>query len=181
MSIVRENIGDADWLHLSDNEAVRWSGRPSLHTLVPEAVAAIVLVILGIGLSRRAQPYVSDQGWPLVISYLPILLALAGIALIAYAFLHWLRLLYVITDEEIYVKIGLVSRDVTQVPLTRVQNATYDQSVLERFLSYGTVQVFTAGTNTDDLILESVPDPEEVMKTLSTHVSEMQTGDRGAV
>lgn len=181
MSIVRENIGDADWLHLSDNEAVRWSGRPSLHTLVPETVAAIILVIVGIGLARRAQPFVAEQGWPEFVAYAPLLLAVAGIALIGYSLLHWLRLLYVITDEEIYVKIGLVSRDVKQVPLTRVQNVTYDQSVLERFLSYGTVQVFTAGTNTDDLILESVPDPEEVMKTLSTHVSEMQTGDRGAV
>ncbi|WP_306060484.1 PH domain-containing protein [Natronococcus wangiae] len=53
-------------------------------------------------------------------------------------YLCWLRLLYVITDEEIYVKYGLISRDITQVRLDR-ENTAYDQSILERVLSFGDV------------------------------------------
>lgn len=62
-----------------------------------------------------------------------------------WTYAEWHRTLYVITDEEIYVKRGLISRDVTQVRLDRVQNTAYKQSVLERVLSFADVQVFTAG------------------------------------
>lgn len=177
---VREQVTEADWLHLTDDEQVRWSGRPSRVTLVPALLAAVVLVLVGVGLTLSIRPLFLDRGWPVAISYLPLLLAAAGIAYGVYVYLQWVRLLYVITDEEIYVKIGLVSRDVTQVPLTRVQNTSYNQSVLERLLSFGDIHVYTAGTHTDDLILENVPNPERVKATLTAQVSERHV-QHGAV
>lgn len=174
---VREDVAQADWIHLTDGEQVRWTGRPSRVTLAPALLVAAVLVAVGIGLALVTRPVLVDRGWPIAIGYLPLLLTVVGLAYGAYVYLQWLRLLYVITDEEVYVKIGLVSRDVTQVPLTRVQNTSYNQSVLERLLSFGDIHLYTAGTDTDDLVLENVPNPERVKATLAARLSDRGAGD----
>lgn len=172
----REDVSEADWLHLTDGEEVRWSGRPSQYTLVPATLTMVLLVVLGVVLTAWWQPTVAEQGWPWLLGYLPLLIGTAGIAYAIWVYLLWLRLLYVITDEEIYVKLGLVSRNVTQVPLTRVQNTSYDQSVLQRLLSYGNIYVYTAGTHTDDLLLRNVPRPERIKGILTAQLSERHSG-----
>lgn len=174
--LFRETVEDANWLHLDEAEQVRWHGRPSRLTLVPDATIMVLLVVLGIGLTLWARSFVADLAVPASIGYLPALIALVGIGVGIAAYLSWLRLLYVITDEEIYVKIGLVSRDITRVPFTRVQNTAYTQTVLERLLSYGTIRIYTAGTDTDDLVFEHVPNPERIMKTLSANVEYVGAG-----
>jgi len=163
---------DADWLHLIDDERVRWVGRPSRFTIATALVGGAALVAAGVLLTLLFLPVVEGRGLPWWLGYAPLALAVLGVGRAAYAYLDWLRLLYVVTDEEIYVKRGLVSRDVTQIRLDRVQNTAYDQTVLERLLSYGDVRVFTAGTGTEDVTLRSVPNPETVKKTLTERLSE---------
>ena len=173
---------DANWLHLTEGERVRWSGRPSRLTLIPAAVVLVVLVAIGIGLTAFAHPRFEARGWPTILALVPLLISLAGLFYGLLTFLRWWRLQYVITDEEIYVKLGLISRDVTQVPLTRVQNTAFDQSVLERFLKYGDIYVYTAGTHTEDLHLRSVPHPERVKRTLTQQLSDVRhIGGRGSL
>lgn len=169
---LRENVEQADWLHLTDGEAVRWTGRPSRLTLVPSLTVALLLVAVGIALTAIGRPVVAGRGWPVVLGYLPLVIVLIGVGYGVVVYLHWLRLLYVITDEEIYVKIGLVSRDVTQIPLARVQNTSYSQSVLERLLSFGDIDVYTAGTHTEDVTLENVPNPERIKAILTAQLSD---------
>lgn len=167
----RENANDADWLHLVEGEQVRWSGRPSFITILPAMIVMALLFLIGILGSLWARPIVVEQGWSPVFGYIPFVITFLGIAYGMLAYLHWLRILYVITDEEIYVKIGLISRDVTQVPLSRVQNTSYSQSVIERFLAFGTIHIYTAGTHTEDIEFESVPRPQEVKGIVTTQLS----------
>jgi len=169
---LREDPTHADWLHLTEGEQIRWTGRPSRFTLVRSFAVAVILVVAGVALTFWTRPFVTNRGWPGLLGYVPLLLVLAGLVEATVTYLEWLRLLYVITDEEVYVKVGLVSRDVTQVPLDRVQNTSYEQSVPERILSYGDVYMFTAGTETEDVELRNVPNPERVTETLSTLLSE---------
>ncbi len=165
-----ERLEDADWLHLGGEETIQWAGRPARITLLPAALVSIGLIAVGIVLTGLARGFLREQGWPVVIGYLPAIVALAGIAFGLYAYLQWVRLLYVVTDDAIYVKIGLISRDVTQVPLGRVQNTAYTQSIFERMLAFGTIYVYTAGTHTDDLALEHVPRPALVKETITTQL-----------
>jgi uncharacterized membrane protein YdbT with pleckstrin-like domain len=78
----------------------------------------------------------------------------------------------VITSEEICVKHGLVSRDVTQIRIDRVQNTAYSQSVLERLCSFGDVEIYTAGSGTEDLVFRNVSRPERVKSVLTGLLSE---------
>jgi len=167
-----ERIEGASWLHLTEDEEIRWVGRPSRFTLAASLALAAALVLAG-GASQVVLERVANEGsvpWP--VTYAPLAVALVGIGVAAWTYVDWLRLLYVLTDEEIYVKRGLVSRDVMQVRLDRVQNTGYDQSTVERLLGYGDVRIYTAGTGTEDIVFESVPRPERVKNTLTELLSE---------
>lgn len=166
-----ENVEDASWLHLTDGEKVRWTGRPSRFTIAISMVGGFVLALLGVALSVWLVHVASfvDPSW---LGYVPLVLTVVGLGRAGLVYLDWLRLLYVITDEEIYVKHGLVSRDVTQVRLDRVQNTAFEQSVFERLLGYGDVRIYTAGTSTEDLTFRNVPNPDGVKNALTELLSD---------
>ena len=166
-----ERIESADWLHLTDDEAVRWVGRPSRFTLTTSLALAGVIVLLG-GAFEVILAQVAGGSLPWPIAYAPLGVALIGIGVAVWTYVDWLRLVYVLTDEELYVKRGLVSRDVRQVRLDRVQNTAYDQTTVERLLGYGDVRIYTAGTGTEDIVFESVPRPELVKNVLTELLSE---------
>ncbi len=171
-----ERIESADWLHLTDDESVQWVGRPSRFTLAPSLALAGVIVLLG-GAFEIILERVGGGSLPWPIAYAPLAVALIGIGVAVWTYVDWLRLVYVLTDEELYVKRGLVSRDVRQVRLDRVQNTAYDQTTVERVLGYGDVRIYTAGTGTEDVVFESVPRPERVKNVLTELLSE-QTARR---
>jgi uncharacterized membrane protein YdbT with pleckstrin-like domain len=168
-------LEDADWLHLTDGEEIRWAGRPSWLTIALSVAFGVAIVLLGIGLTIWLSPMISDLGGPSWLAYLPLILTVVGLGQIGITYLNWIRLLYVITDEEIYVKHGLLSRDVSQIRLDRVQNTAYNQSALERVLSYGDVVIYTAGSSTEDVTFRNVPNPERVKRTLTRLLSDSRT------
>jgi uncharacterized membrane protein YdbT with pleckstrin-like domain len=165
------SLDTADWLHLSEGEEIQWYGRPSSFTIVLPVAGGLILALLGAVLSlwllrADASPL------PRWLGYLPLVLTAVGLGRAAVAYLQWIRLRYVITDEQIHVKYGLVSRDVTQIRLDRIQNTSYEQSIIERTLGFGDVRLYTAGTNTEDITFRDVPDPETVSRTVIDQLSD---------
>jgi uncharacterized membrane protein YdbT with pleckstrin-like domain len=175
---ILESVENADWMHLSDDEEVLWTGRPSLHTILVAVVGGLLIAVAGVVFTNLLRRAIAGQNIPSLLGYLPLVLTVAGIAWAVLAYLNWLRLLYVITSSEIYVKYGLVSRDVTQIRLSRIQNTTFEQSILQRLLGYGDVRIYTAGSGTDDLMFDDVPDPEAVTKLLSDVMGSEDTSER---
>lgn len=180
----RECLRAVDWLHLTDEEEIRWASHPSLYTIASSLVVATVLVIVGAGLAGVAFSFAEGRAVPNWVGFAPLTLTLYGVIQGAKTYVHWHHHVYVITDEAVYVKYGLISRSITQVPIERVQNSSFEQSFLQRLLSYGDVHVFTAGSSTEELTLEDVPNPEEVSETLTTTQTRQVSHDqqpRGAV
>ncbi len=172
-----ESVEHADWLHLSEDETVRWTGRPSRYTIALAVGGGVLLALLGLVLTRWLRAMVAGSVVPGVFGFVPLLLTGFGIWLAISTYLDWLRLLYVVTDEQLYVKYGLVSRDVTQVRLDRVQNTSYNQTVVQRFLGYGDVNIYTAGTNTEDITFQKIPGPNELKRTLTDLLGEQADRD----
>ena len=164
---ILESVENADWIHLSDDEEVLWTGRPSLYTILAAVIGGVVVAVAGVVFTVLLSRALEGRDLPTLLGYLPLLLTVAGIAWATITYLNWLRLLFVITSSEIYVKYGLVSRDVTQIRLSRIQNTTFEQSIVQRLLGYGDVRIYTAGSGTDDLLFDDVPEPETVTQLLS--------------
>lgn len=164
---VVSGIEDAAWLHLGEDEDILWNGRPSKYTIAFQCIAGLVVGAIGIWgwYLMRGSLTPDSRLWMLQI--VPVIVAAAGVLFTLYVFLDWLRILYVITTQEIYVKRGLISRDVTQVRLSRIQNTTFEQSMVQRALSFGDVHLYTAGSGTEDVTFHDVPRPEAVTELLT--------------
>ena len=180
-SLVLASIETADWLDLSEGEQIQWTGRPSAYTIALSIATGLMLAVLGIVLTWWLLPRADASALPRWLGYLPLALTAVGLGRAGLTYLHWIRLRYVITDEQVYVKYGLISRDVTQIRLDRVQNTSYEQSILERVLNFGDVRLYTAGTDTEDITLSNVPDPGVVKRIVTSRLSDQTEDDRRAV
>jgi uncharacterized membrane protein YdbT with pleckstrin-like domain len=76
------------------------------------------------------------------------------------------RTTYTITSERLTIQKGLMSRDLRQTRLERVQNVNARQSIMERLLRVGTVDFDTAGGAGYDFTFYGVDDPREIVRTV---------------
>jgi uncharacterized membrane protein YdbT with pleckstrin-like domain len=73
---------------------------------------------------------------------------------------------YVISNQRLHIRRGIVARRTQETRLDRVQNVNTAQSVLERLLQVGTVNFDTAGTEDSDFAFVGVADPGDVVKAV---------------
>ncbi|WP_265109211.1 PH domain-containing protein [Halosolutus halophilus] len=157
----------SDWLHLSDDEEVVWERRPhpiAMGTGLPIGVGLAVLGFLLVG-------WGAVDGIDLLTLF-GVLLVLVGTALVFARYLVWTNTRYVITSDELYKKRGVVSRDVTQFRLDRVQNTSLQQPPIGRLLGYGDLTVYTAGSGEPELTFERVPDPDRAASHLNEQLGQ---------
>ena len=161
-----ERLQSADWLTLSGDETIEWTGRPSLLTITPQLLLAVVV---GVGGALAVSAIDSVVDWvPAVVRLLPLL---AAGTILTVVLLRWYRVRYVITSTQVYIKRGFLSLDVDQIRIARIQNTTLSQSLGERVLGYGDVIAYTAGSDTLNIEFRDVPNPARVNETLSTLLS----------
>ena len=92
------------------------------------------------------------------------------LAVFAYVIIRGLisrrRTTYTITTQRLTVQVGLMSRELHQTRLDRVQNVGSRQSMLQRLLGVGTVDFDTAGGEAFDFSFRGVADPHGIVRTL---------------
>ncbi len=134
-----------DWLSLEDDEELVWASGPDRRTLVP-------VFIIGI----------------------PLSIVLIGLVIIASEYLRVSNTHYVLTNQALYRKTGVFSRDVKRIEHGKVQDISYSQSAVGNYFGYGTVEVSTAGGSGVELSFKSVADPRSVQRQISDLVDRGQ-------
>ncbi|PGF16160.1 hypothetical protein CP556_08545 [Natrinema sp. CBA1119] len=159
-----------DWFHISDDENIVWESRPhpiSMGTGLPIGVALALIGFLVAGWSGT-----DGIG---ILTIVGVLLIAVGAVVASVRYLVWTNTRYVITSSELYKKRGIISRDVTQFRLERVQNTSLRQSGIGRLLGYGDLTVYTAGSGDPELTFERVPKPERASSRLSDQLEDIAT------
>ncbi|WP_049929199.1 PH domain-containing protein [Halopiger goleimassiliensis] len=164
-----------DWFHISDDEELVWESRPHPIELGPGFPIAVITAIAGVGVTAWG---LTDGGT--LAAILGAVLVVGCVAFAGIRYLFWTNTRYVITSTELYKKRGVISRDVTQFRLERVQNTSLNQSMLGRALGYGDLTVFTAGSGDPELTFEHVPRPERASSILSDQLAAVAS-DESAV
>ncbi|HZU61413.1 MAG TPA: PH domain-containing protein, partial [Solirubrobacteraceae bacterium] len=99
-------------------------------------------------------------GWVIV-----AVLAVLALALLV-AFVRRQATTYTITSQRLTVQLGLLSRELHETRLDRVQNVASRQSVLDRLLGIGTVDFDTAGGAGFDFAFRGVENPDSIVRTV---------------
>lgn len=149
------------WVTLTEGETVVWSGRPSLLGSLGSLLRGVLVAFAGVAIYVVLVAAEVEPRRPVLV------LVLVGGLLMAYAILKHRSTRYVVTTNEVYRKEGLLSRRVTSLRLDRIQNTSFEQSFLQRLLSYGDVNIDTAGTGGTEITFEAVVRPQEVSKLLT--------------
>lgn len=158
-----------EWVTLGEGEQIVWSGTPSLLLSAGSLVGGLLVVVAGVVLYGVLIPADFEFRW------VAWLLIPAGLLLMGYAYVRHQSTRYVITTNEVYRKEGLLSRHVTSLRLDRIQNSSFEQSLLERLLSYGDVHVDTAGSGGTEITFEAVSNPQEVSGLLTEQLDRTAT------
>lgn len=89
----------------------------------------------------------------LIVGLGSIALAIAGIVLEALAFEHrgWL-----LREKDLSARQGLISRNTTTAPFSRVQHVAVNRSGIDRFLGIARLITFTAGAGSADLVISGL-------------------------
>jgi len=133
---------------LDTNESVEWSGRPRITTILPAVVIGVLLLVSGIVVSVTRETL-------LFLAVVPL-----GVAIPVWKYFALQGVQYVITDEALYVKRGVLTRSVTQANLETVQNSSFGQDITGSIFGYGSVTFEIAGG--DDLSFRAIEDPRAI-------------------
>jgi len=114
-------------------------------------------------------------GWVTGIAFVVLLLDLVV------EFVRWQTTRFAITDQRVAYQSGVVRRRGVSIPLNRVNNVNFDQSLIARLLNNGIVTIESAG-ETGDSVFENIPDPEKVRTLIFEQVEadEQRDSDRDA-
>ncbi|WP_299715056.1 PH domain-containing protein [uncultured Tenacibaculum sp.] len=63
---------------------------------------------------------------------------------------------YVIRDQDITYKSGLITRKMVTVPFSRIQHVEIDEGMFSRFFKLASLSVYTAGDSSDDLEIKGL-------------------------
>jgi uncharacterized membrane protein YdbT with pleckstrin-like domain len=81
---------------------------------------------------------------------------------------------YVITNQRLHIKRGILGRRVQHTRIERVQNVNTSQSLLDRLLRVGSVDFDTAGTDDSDFVFYGVSQPDEVVAAVDRAQRELR-------
>jgi uncharacterized membrane protein YdbT with pleckstrin-like domain len=145
---------------LADHETVVFELRPHWVSLLPSTLWTFALgaaLFLGYG----AADAISDGEPDMAKSIIGGVVTLAWIALALLPALKWYFTLFVLTSDRLITRSGIVAKQSREIPLERINDVAFNQSVLDRVLGAGDLLVESAGERGQTRI-ENVRKPEQV-------------------
>lgn len=130
-----------DWANLDESEDILWKGRPRMKSILPALVVGIPLSVVGIGL-----------------------LIIIG------AYLHIKNTSFLVTNQGLYKKTGVLSRSVQKIGFDKVQNISFSQGIFGSQFDYGSIEVSTAGGQGVEMRFNSINNPREVENIITKNL-----------
>lgn len=130
---------ELDWLTLDEDEEIVWQGQPRMKSVIPAVVVGIPM-ILAFGI---------------------------GILIIGGAYYNVKNTDYVVSNEGLYVKTGILSRSVKKISFDKVQNIGFSQGILGNYFNYGNIEISTAGGEGVEMRFRSIEEPRKVQEKVT--------------
>lgn len=144
-----------------------WEGRASWKSVVPLAslwllVTLVVTIALGVLTNRTA-----------VLTALAVLMVVLLLLLFRCAWRIW-SASYKISTQRIFIRRGVLTQTVDQTELLRVDDVKTRQTLIERMLGIGCVEVVSSDRTDSRLLLEDILDPNTVAEHIRRNTRNLQ-------
>lgn len=153
---------------LTDDEQVVRHLHPHWMTLVAPvgvfvATSAVAAFLSAVAPPGTAQPWLRGA---VVVVTLVILLRWVLVP-----FLRWKTTHYVITTDRVLIRTGILRHIGRDIPLQRINDVAFEQSLLDRIIGAGTLQVESAG-ETGQTVLHNIPHSDEIQQLINRLIEE---------
>lgn len=142
---------------LGADERVVIHTRTHAKVLILPAVA-LVLLSLATGFGAAVMPDTARPVTQLVVGVVGLVLA---IWLVVLPFLRWWTTTYTVTNRRLIMRSGILTRVGKDMPLMRINDVSYQRSLLDRMLGCGTLYIQTAAEG-GTIKLDDVPNVERL-------------------
>jgi uncharacterized membrane protein YdbT with pleckstrin-like domain len=146
---------------LSEGEEITLDLRPHWWYFAKHIVAGIgVLVLLILVMQFRSDTTPRDLGfvfWAVV--------ALVWAAWLGLRYLNWTFTHFVVTDKRVVFRTGVLAKHGVEIPLDRISNINFHQSIWERVIGAGDLEIESAGRD-GQTKFNDVWHPDAVQQTL---------------
>jgi uncharacterized membrane protein YdbT with pleckstrin-like domain len=157
-------------LTLSDGEEIIFQGHPSWRAILGFYLKGLVIAII-LGVIAKL---VSGTG-----AVFGVVIVVLAVTLLVGFLKRWATT-YTITTRRLNIKRGIVSREIQETRLERVQDVNYSQSVYQRIMQIGDVDFNTAATGNDyDFVFYGVANPEDVVQRVDRATASGSAGSHG--
>ncbi|MGZ4294511.1 MAG: PH domain-containing protein [Solirubrobacteraceae bacterium] len=144
-------------------EEIFFHGHPSWRSLGLFYVKGLLVVLVAgviAGVVTRVTASHVQAGW------VSAAVVVAFLVLVVVGQIRRIATTYSITNQRLTIQTGILSRDVHQTRLERIQNVNSSQSLFERLLRIGTVEFDTAGESQFDFSFRGVGNPHGIVRTV---------------
>jgi membrane protein YdbS with pleckstrin-like domain len=157
-------------LNLSAGEQIIFQGHPSWRAILGFYLKGLVIaIVLGV-IAKLVGASSTDV-------FLIVLVVIAVTVLVG--FIKRWATTYTITNRRLNIRRGVISREVQETRLERVQNVNYNQSVYQRLMQIGDVDFDTAASGDYDFIFYGVADPGGVVERVDRATGVNTAGSHG--
>jgi uncharacterized membrane protein YdbT with pleckstrin-like domain len=144
---------------LADHEDLVLDLRPHWIALVGPALVLVLLIVAAIVLFANFDP-------PAPVIWIAVLVG--SVILIAYpvrAFLAWATSHFVVTTDRVIHRSGWLAKRSMEMPLERINDVTFTQTVLERLVGAGSLRI-QSGSEYGQNHFRDIRNPEDVQKLI---------------
>jgi uncharacterized membrane protein YdbT with pleckstrin-like domain len=160
---------------LNEDEDVVFDLHPHWKMLVvPTLLAPVIVFVATFGAGKI--PEGSQQ------RNLRIVVALLAVVAFAWftvrPYVRWLTTHFVVTTRRVLMREGLIARKGRDIPIFRINDVTFEHTVIERMLGCGTLVVESAGER-GQVSLTDIPHVEDVQREIYTLLDQDDARRRG--
>lgn len=146
---------------LLDNEELVFDLKPHWIAIVPGILAGLLSIVAGWAVIH----YAFNGDWDTKQS---VVLAAVGLAILAFTVVptfRWAFTRFVLTTDRIITRRGVVAKHSKEIPLERINDISFSQSVFERMVGAGDLLIESAGERGQERISD-VRKPEAVQRRI---------------
>ncbi len=157
-------------------EEIFFHGHPSWRSILSFYLRGLLFAVLAgviAGVVTRITGKSVQVGW--VVAAVLVVFAIAIIV----GLVRRITITYTITNQRLTVHKGILSREMHETRLARVQNVNTIQTFVDRVLKVGTVDFDTAAESGYDFRFVGVADPQSIVRVVDKAIHEMQGAPPG--
>jgi uncharacterized membrane protein YdbT with pleckstrin-like domain len=151
-------------------EQVFFHGHPSWRSMLAFYLRGLLAAVLA-GVIAGIVTRVS--GGSVEVAWVTAAVLVVFIVVLAWGLIRRIATTYTITNRRLTIRSGLLSREVHECRLERVQNVNTRQRLLERMLGIGTADFDTAAGAAYDFTFRGVEDPGRIVRTVNAALEDL--------